>query len=288
MFGNNLRKYRLIKGYSQSEFANKLYVTRQCVSKWEQGITQPDMETLVKISELLGVSVDTLLKNDESESKEVKTDLNKVFLIVNILVALFCAIAFVALWRFLPSSIPAHWSNGQIDRYGDSVETFLHLMTVVVFLAVDVILFVAFRKDFYGKIIVVVHCIIVFCQIAYLVFIIALYAKYLTTVLSFAACLSASLLLCVSTAMHPKISKQNQWLGVRTSGTLSSTLVWNKTNALACYLFVGVSLAIIIVNMCVVSVWSCIGFVAYVISTIIVLIYSKSISSATNEDKVSK
>ena len=53
MFGANLKKYRLQKGYSQSELADNLYVTRQCVSKWEKGITQPDLDTLSRISELL-------------------------------------------------------------------------------------------------------------------------------------------------------------------------------------------------------------------------------------------
>ncbi|MDE6293272.1 MAG: helix-turn-helix domain-containing protein [Clostridiales bacterium] len=39
MFGDNLKKYRIQNGYSQSELADKLFVSRQCVSKWEKGIT---------------------------------------------------------------------------------------------------------------------------------------------------------------------------------------------------------------------------------------------------------
>ena len=46
MFCDNLKKYRRQAGFSQSELADKLYVSRQCVSKWEKGITQPDLETL--------------------------------------------------------------------------------------------------------------------------------------------------------------------------------------------------------------------------------------------------
>lgn len=292
MFGNNLKKYRQIKGYSQSEFAAELFVTRQCVSKWEKGITQPDLETLTRISELLGVSVDMLLKSDESATAKANTSVNKLFFIVNLLVALFCAIAFVALWRCLPRTVPAHWTNGEIDRYGDSAEILLNLISVVTFLIIDAMVVAVLKnaiksntEAFVGCVIIIfTHCVMIICQIAYLVYIVALYAKYLVAELSFATCLSAGLLLCVSISMHPKIVKQNRWLGIRTRDTLSSETVWNKTNALACYLCSGVSLVIIIVNLIIVSVWACIGLVAYVIPVVIAVIYSKSAAKAANEE----
>ena len=53
MFGDNLRRYRIEKGFSQNDVAEKLFVTRQCVSKWEKGATQPDLQTLKQISDLL-------------------------------------------------------------------------------------------------------------------------------------------------------------------------------------------------------------------------------------------
>ena len=44
--GENLRKYRKQKGLTQDELAEKLYVTRQAVSNWENGKNQPDLEMI--------------------------------------------------------------------------------------------------------------------------------------------------------------------------------------------------------------------------------------------------
>ena len=48
-------------GMSQDELAEKLFVTRQAVSRWETGKTTPDIETLKKLSKLFDVSINTLL-----------------------------------------------------------------------------------------------------------------------------------------------------------------------------------------------------------------------------------
>ena len=62
---DNLKKYRKLKGLTQSELAKQLYVTAQNVSKWETGKSVPDLENLCKISEVFGVSPDRLLKNED-------------------------------------------------------------------------------------------------------------------------------------------------------------------------------------------------------------------------------
>ncbi len=48
-------------GLSQSEVAERLFVTRQAVSRWERGETLPEVETLQALSKLFGVSINTLL-----------------------------------------------------------------------------------------------------------------------------------------------------------------------------------------------------------------------------------
>ena len=57
MFSENIKKYRKARNYSQEDFAMKLCVVRQTVSKWEKGLSIPDVQMLLKISEVLGVSV---------------------------------------------------------------------------------------------------------------------------------------------------------------------------------------------------------------------------------------
>ena len=54
-------KLRSDKGMSQDELAEKLFVTRQAVSRWENGDTVPNTETLKLLSKLFDVSINTLL-----------------------------------------------------------------------------------------------------------------------------------------------------------------------------------------------------------------------------------
>ena len=54
-------KLRNEKGMSQEDLAEKLYVTRQAVSRWETGETVPNTETLKRLSKLFDVSINTLL-----------------------------------------------------------------------------------------------------------------------------------------------------------------------------------------------------------------------------------
>ena len=57
----NLKAIRKSKGLSQEELAAKLYVVRQTVSKWEQGLSVPDADMLISISEALETPVNVLL-----------------------------------------------------------------------------------------------------------------------------------------------------------------------------------------------------------------------------------
>ena len=61
-FGKNLNSLRKLKGWTQTELADKLGVTNQAISKWENGDSFPDTALLIPLSELFGVSVDYLLK----------------------------------------------------------------------------------------------------------------------------------------------------------------------------------------------------------------------------------
>lgn len=57
----NIRKYRLLHGLTQSQLAQKLFVTAQNVSKWETGRSVPDLENLCMLSQVLRISTDRLL-----------------------------------------------------------------------------------------------------------------------------------------------------------------------------------------------------------------------------------
>ena len=71
MFGENLKKLRKEKGLSQQEVALRLHVVRQTVSKWEQGLSVPDADLLVKLADVLATDVSHLLcgEADRRESQ---------------------------------------------------------------------------------------------------------------------------------------------------------------------------------------------------------------------------
>lgn len=80
----NISYLRKKNNWSQEELAHKLGVSRQAVSKWESGTSQPDLEKILKMSTFFNVSTDTLLKEDleDEEEEEIifleKSDNNQI------------------------------------------------------------------------------------------------------------------------------------------------------------------------------------------------------------------
>ena len=67
MLGDNIRKYRKLNNMSQDQLAEKLNVTRQSISLWENGQTQPSLENIVALAKLFKISTDELLVSDQTE-----------------------------------------------------------------------------------------------------------------------------------------------------------------------------------------------------------------------------
>ena len=77
-FNEKLIKLRKETGMSQELLGYELNVTRQTISKWELGISTPEMDKLIEISKLFGVSVDELINDEKTEntSGNYQTDNN--------------------------------------------------------------------------------------------------------------------------------------------------------------------------------------------------------------------
>ena len=99
IFKEKLLELRKQKGWSQEELGNNLDVSRQTISKWESGQSTPEMEKLVKISEIFEISLDELIigiKNEVKDSieenkrsdKPKKSKIKIVFMILLILILL--------------------------------------------------------------------------------------------------------------------------------------------------------------------------------------------------------
>ncbi|MBO4326272.1 MAG: helix-turn-helix transcriptional regulator [Clostridia bacterium] len=76
MLSENIRNLRKSKGLSQEELAVKLNVVRQTVSKWEQGLSVPDADMLISLSEVFETPVSTLL--GESVAAQEAEDLKAI------------------------------------------------------------------------------------------------------------------------------------------------------------------------------------------------------------------
>ena len=88
MFAENLNKIRKDKGYKQEILAEKLNVVRQTVSKWEKGLSLPDVDMLSKIANVLETDVNILLDGqitttDQSEIVKQLAKINEQLTIKN-------------------------------------------------------------------------------------------------------------------------------------------------------------------------------------------------------------
>jgi transcriptional regulator with XRE-family HTH domain len=71
VFCEKLKRCREESGLSQEDIAARLHITRQAVSKWERGINEPDIETIVRLSDIYDVTIDQLLRGDLSIVKKL-------------------------------------------------------------------------------------------------------------------------------------------------------------------------------------------------------------------------
>ncbi len=70
--GKKIKQLRKLSGMTQEQLAEKLNVSRQALSKWENGTSMPDIESVVRISTLFQISLDELLYKEEAKMKEQK------------------------------------------------------------------------------------------------------------------------------------------------------------------------------------------------------------------------
>lgn len=110
--GKQIKKYRQEKQLSQEELANRIYVTRQTISNWENDKSYPDVNSLLLLSQIFQISLDKLIKGDIDTMKEVikKEEVTKlncygtiytVLLIITVIstVPLFM---WIGRWAFIP------------------------------------------------------------------------------------------------------------------------------------------------------------------------------------------
>lgn len=259
-YSNKIRSLRTDSGMSQEQLASQLCVTRQTVSKWEQGINQPDIDTIKKLAKIFGVTADEIIGmspdvDDTPDEPAQKTKLkrtNGTLFWVNMLFALFCVVAAVILWRMAMVTRTDAFDlgvrqNNSPTKFNDDIVLLYHNTDALYFVPAFVLFageaaLCRFGCKNYFKAQVVALSITLATQIgmcATMFSITLLRASFvdLTDVVVFVTCLFADLLAVVGLACHPKLLPQNEILGFRTNFTLGNLTAWRKVNTLFSILF---------------------------------------------------
>ncbi|WP_306485470.1 helix-turn-helix domain-containing protein [Anaerococcus sp.] len=109
LIGDKLKEARLKKNMTQEEVAEKIFVSRQSISNWENNKTYPDIGNVIALSDLYDVSLDELLKGSDNFMKhlEESTDLVKSNkkLIGLIILALIIVVAMALFTEFMPERL---------------------------------------------------------------------------------------------------------------------------------------------------------------------------------------
>ncbi len=82
-FSEKLQLLRKHRGFTQEEFAEKINISRQAVAKWESGQSYPDITNLIQISNILNVSIDYLVKEEECTNNPFSTEFDNIAEIID-------------------------------------------------------------------------------------------------------------------------------------------------------------------------------------------------------------
>ena len=266
-YNEKLKKLRVDNNMSQDDLAEKLHVARQTVSKWEQGINEPDIYTLKQYAAIFNVSIDEIVgdveKVDKAANKRRKS--SKVLFFIGTAFYVFCVIAVLIIFRFLQDTIPAHYNaSGEIDRYGGKAEVLLHLLSFTVYYAIILVVYIVGKKyigtpmlNLENASFIVIFSIILAIPVGYFAFVLAITVPYLIehSLCSFVMCILATVELIITIVAHPKITPANNLVGFRTKFTLTNPEAWVRVNRF-CSICLSIAAAIMIAaNMIFISYW---------------------------------
>ena len=113
--GKQIKKYRQEAHLSQEELSNRVYVSRQTISNWENDKSYPDVNSLVLLSEIFQISLDKLIKGDIDIMKEAikKEEIEKMnrygktyaIMLIATVVSAVPLFMWLGIWAFIPWGI---------------------------------------------------------------------------------------------------------------------------------------------------------------------------------------
>ena len=129
-FGEKVKQVREEQGLTQQSLAERLYVTRQAVSRWECGARYPDLLTAKKLAMILGVSLDELLSQEAlKENVEKEPVLAKP--IENMIQTILYAVAAIIYFLLSVFSVYAIWNPNEALLNTPAGDVSLHLSDII-------------------------------------------------------------------------------------------------------------------------------------------------------------
>lgn len=239
-FNEKLKQLRISKNMTQDDLAEKLHITRQSISKWEQGQSEPNLETIKEICLIFNVSISELVDDDKAivttkEERQLKLE-NKLF-IANGAFLIFGTLLTVVLIRMMPQSIPMHWDiNGNITRYGSKWETLFFMFFYLFFFGNSSFIhfYYAKNKREFSSGLIPTQTILLVSQFAATIWYIWMAfsnVDELSLMIPAITGMILSLFIVLSIFSSPIFNKKrNVLFGLRTNFTLSNNTAWKKIN----------------------------------------------------------
>ena len=99
-FSEKIKAIRKKQNLTQEQFAEKIFVSRNAVAKWESNRGYPDIQNLITISELFGISLDDLIKNDKKLKNKIILDSASKKWHILVIIYLIAIIIYIGYFHF--------------------------------------------------------------------------------------------------------------------------------------------------------------------------------------------
>ena len=274
---DNLKNLRIKNNLTQEELANKLYVSRQSISKWEQGQSEPNIETLKLLCNIYNCKIEEIVGTSIEKSKYSYSNLflsNILFLFLNIILSFI----FLRYINTIPLNIDI---EGNVLAFGNKFYILiLPCISLFIFVICSAFYNKLIRHDLYKsnkatQITQLISNILIFVGI--IATGITCSAQTVATFKTIIMQIISASALILGIATLIKANCPNQFFGFRTIFTLSNAKAWKIVNTLQGLLIIISSIVIIILNLFVIAEFNIYFVFIYVFVTLLTLICERFI-----------
>lgn len=281
----NIRHFREKGNMSQELLAEKMNITRQAVSKWESGESNPSTRNLLELAKIFNVSVNELIGIESDNAKEITKskpiDWVKILSILSLILAFVPFSVGIIFHKFLPETIPMHYNAaGQINRYGSRNELLVLASCLSLFVIVATIFLVIIKYKKNYKIFLLLSSVfisLVFIVIQVVFTVMAINKSELVQLknseMMGIMCIVINLLMLLFGVALP-FTKPNPIFGLRITSTMDDPENWSKTHRLAGITIVACSAAGALFAALTSGYISLLSLLFWVVGMIVPVIYS--------------